>query len=385
MTCSVVPIAPFNPVRRRIQARATAERIPLSASIEIIATCNFKCEHCYIAPCAEREDVMSVENARTIFAKLADAGTLSVLLTGGEVLTHKQFADIYMLAKRSGFSMFVNTNGYLLGERWADFFAEWPPEIISISLYGLTDDSYQRVTNIPNAFRRVARGIDLLLDRGIRTELKCPAFSLTVDEIPQMKVYAESKGIPFRFDAVITPTEKGSAKPVQLQLAPKRLVEMEQAMNPGLTGLKEFADTRIHLPTNDRVYQCGAGRSTLAINVHGNVSTCISSRQAVGNMLTQSFEEVWAALGGKVERRLPAGHPCATCKFRAVCVGCPATVEQVTGLPEGYVQQYCALTHARAYAAGFHPTGVPRTVAEGIPAHIATPRAEFSRALPVLS
>ena len=37
---------------------------------------------------------MSVESARTIFSKLADAGTLSVLLTGGEVLTHKQFADI---------------------------------------------------------------------------------------------------------------------------------------------------------------------------------------------------------------------------------------------------------------------------------------------------
>ena len=94
MTCSVVPTAPFSAVRKRIQARATAERIPLSASIEIIATCNFKCEHCYIAPCAEREDVMSVESARTIFSKLADAGTLSVLLTGGEVLTHKQFADI---------------------------------------------------------------------------------------------------------------------------------------------------------------------------------------------------------------------------------------------------------------------------------------------------
>ena len=385
MTCSVVPIAPFNPVRRRIQERATAERIPLSASIEIIATCNFKCEHCYIAPCAEREDVMSVENARLIFSKLANAGTLSVLLTGGEVLTHRHFADIYMAAKRSGFSLFVNTNAYLLGERWADFFAEWPPEVISISLYGLSDESYQRVTNVPNAFRRVARAIDLLIDRGIRTELKCPAFTMTVDEIPRMKEYAEARGIPFRFDAVMTPQEKGSSKPVQLQLAPKRLVEMEQAMNPGLTGLRDFAETRIHLQPDDRVYQCGAGRSTLAVNVHGNVSTCISSRQAVGNLLNQSFEEVWEALGGKVQRRLPAGHPCATCKFRAICVGCPATVEQVTGLPEGYVQQYCALTHARAYAAGFHPTGIPRTVSEGIPAGIATPRTEFSRALPVLS
>jgi radical SAM protein with 4Fe4S-binding SPASM domain len=384
MSCTV-PTMAFDVVRRRIQARASTERIPLSASLEIIATCNFKCEHCYIAPCAERDDVMSVEQARFIFAQLVQAGTISVLLTGGEVLTHRDFDQIYMAAKRSGFSIFVNTNAYLLGERWADFFAEWPPEVVSISLYGMSEEAYRRVTNIPTAFRRVMRAIDLLLDRGIRVDLKCPAFTLTVDDIPAMRKFAESKGVPFRFDEIITPREDGGAQPVALQLAPKRLLEMEQEMNPGLGSLREFADGRLKPPRDDRVYMCGAGRYTLAVNVHGGVSTCISSRQVVGNLLEQPFEEVWAALGGKVERRFPAGHPCATCRFRSICVGCPATAEQMTGLPEGYVQQYCALTHARAHAAGLHPTGIPRTVTEGIPVGVTIPRREYTRALPVVA
>jgi len=61
-------------LKSRIVANARRERIPLQADIEIIATCNFNCVHCYIAPCAEREDVMSLEQAEIIFDKLKAAG-----------------------------------------------------------------------------------------------------------------------------------------------------------------------------------------------------------------------------------------------------------------------------------------------------------------------
>ena len=82
MTC-VVPSMSMTLLRERMGSRATAERIPLWGYVEIIATCNFKCQHCYIAPCAERDDVMSLERANVVFDKLAAAGTLSLLLTGG--------------------------------------------------------------------------------------------------------------------------------------------------------------------------------------------------------------------------------------------------------------------------------------------------------------
>jgi radical SAM protein with 4Fe4S-binding SPASM domain len=383
VTC-VVPAVPVETMRGRISSRAAAERIPLWAYVEIIATCNFRCQHCFIAPCAEREDVMSLENARLIFGKLERAGTLSLLLTGGEIFTHKQFKEIYLDAKRRGLMLYLNTNAYLIGERWADFLAEWPPEHISISLYGLSDERYQEVTGIPNAFKRVTRALDLLAERHLSHAIKCPAMSLTVDEIPLMKAYAESRGITFRYDTIITPQEKGSVQPLQLQLAPKRVVELDETMSPRLSNFSEFYERMGKHEPDGRVYKCGAGRIALAINVHGGVSTCLSSRQVVGNLFEQSFDEVWAILGGKVAKRFPDGHPCATCKFRVMCAGCPATVEQVTGLPEGYVQQYCKITHLRAHKMGLHPTGVPRTVTEGIPSHVRVPLGETARALPVL-
>jgi radical SAM protein with 4Fe4S-binding SPASM domain len=372
-------------MRERMVERARRERVPLQADIEIIATCNFKCVHCYIAPCAEREDVMSLEQAETLFDKLKAAGTEMVLLTGGEIFTHKQFKEIYLSAKRHAFDVYLNTNAYLIGERWADFLAEWPPAGLSISLYGMTPESYERLTGIPRSYERVMRAIELLLERKIQFDLKCPAMTITADELPAMQAFAKARGIRFRTDYSMIPQEKGDTAPLALQLGPEAVMALERRIDPDLKAFRSYATLRVDGSTTESVYKCGAGRTSLHINVHGGVSTCSTSRKVIGNLFEQPFDEVWATLGGKVAMKYPVGHPCATCQFSRICAGCPATVEQLTGLPNGYVQMYCKMTHQRAYELGYHPSGVPRTVTEGIPAHVVTPTRTAARMLPVLA
>ena len=41
-----------------------------------------------------------------------------------------------------GMILTINTNGTLLGESWADFFAEYRPRRINITLYGADAASY---------------------------------------------------------------------------------------------------------------------------------------------------------------------------------------------------------------------------------------------------
>ena len=144
---------------------------------------------------------------------------------------------------------------------------------------------------------------------------------------------------------MIVPEESGNARPLNLQLTPDQIMAVERQVDPDYMILRRYSEPRLGERSNAPIYQCGAGRTGLAINVHGGVTTCITSRQVIGNLLEQSFDEIWGALYGKVERRFPDGHPCATCKFRGMCSGCPALVEQLTGLPEGYVQHFCKLTH----------------------------------------
>ncbi len=382
MSCEL-PVSDKSVVAGRMQTFAMQNRIPMQVTVEIIATCNFDCKHCYIAPGAARDDIMSLERAELLFDRLVEAGTFEVLLTGGEVLSHRDFRAIYLAARRRGLLIYINTNGYLIGERWADFFAEFRPMNLSISLYGLSDKRYEDVTGIPNAFRRIERALDLLDARQVKYSLKCPAFTLTSDEIPGMREYATARGVRFAYDSSIQPHEKGGLDSVKMQLSPDQVMALDNRMDPGLEREGEFFTSRLR-PNNGRVYKCGAGKIGFHVNVRGDVSTCVTSRQSVGNIFENGYEFIWAALGNKVERRFPEGHPCGTCNFRGVCFGCPASVEALTGLPEGYVQQYCKITHQRAHQLGVHATGIPRTVVEGIPAFVRVPSSAVRRALPVL-
>lgn len=57
----------------------------------------------------------------------AKAGTLFLLLTGGEPLLFPDFKTLYLELRNMGMILTINTNGTLLGESWADFFAEYRP------------------------------------------------------------------------------------------------------------------------------------------------------------------------------------------------------------------------------------------------------------------
>ena len=64
------------------------------------------------------------------------AGTVFLLLTGGEPLLFPDFKTLYRRLRNLGMILTINTNGTLLDEAWADFFATYPPRRINITLYG---------------------------------------------------------------------------------------------------------------------------------------------------------------------------------------------------------------------------------------------------------
>ena len=71
--------------------------------------------HCYLQD-HHAEDFLSKDDVIQMLDLLYDEGILFLTLTGGEVLTRKDFAEIYAYAKRKGFLMEVFTNGYALTE-----------------------------------------------------------------------------------------------------------------------------------------------------------------------------------------------------------------------------------------------------------------------------
>ena len=125
-------------IERRLIQDAAQKRIPINGSIELLPLCNMRCDMCYVR--MDRQEMESKGRLRTaeewleVARQMRDAGTLFLLLTGGEPLLYPGFRDLFAELKRMGMILTVNTNGTLIDEDWADFFAKNKPRRINITV-----------------------------------------------------------------------------------------------------------------------------------------------------------------------------------------------------------------------------------------------------------
>jgi MoaA/NifB/PqqE/SkfB family radical SAM enzyme len=250
---------------KRWKRRIEEKRIPIDGSFELTFRCNLRCAHCYCSLPANSQDALSkelgTEEIFKIFDQIAEAGCLWLLLTGGEPLVRKDFLEIYTYAKKKGFLISLFTNGTLITQEIADFLAEWPPNKVEITLYGITEETYEKITRVPGSFKRCKRGIDLLLERKIPLRLKTIAMTLNHDEFFKIKEYAEGLGVEFRFDPELNPRLDGSKTPCAFRLSPEEVLKLEHCDEKRVEGWRELCEKLIGPPESDNLYICGAGIS----------------------------------------------------------------------------------------------------------------------------
>lgn len=113
-------------IEQQMFTMATEKKVPLYGVLELLPLCNLNCDMCYVR--MSREEMEQVGRLRTMeeWTKTAEdmmkAGTLFVLLTGGEPLLYPHFRELYQKLRELGMIITINTNGTLIDEAWADFF-----------------------------------------------------------------------------------------------------------------------------------------------------------------------------------------------------------------------------------------------------------------------
>ena len=70
-----------------------------------------------------------------------------------------------------GMILTINTNGTLIDETWADFFAQHPPRRINITLYGTSKETYRDLCHYKDGFEKALRGIRLLRERNVDVKI----------------------------------------------------------------------------------------------------------------------------------------------------------------------------------------------------------------------
>jgi len=328
------------------------QRIPLTATVEVTMRCNLRCGHCYI-PFSQRaasgEGELTRAEFQRIFSEIADAGCLWLLLTGGEPLLRPDFLDIYDDAKRKGFIITLFTNGTLLNEAIADHLGEYRPFGIEISLYGATQETYERVTGVPGSFARCMRGIELLLDRGLELKLKSVVINTNQGELQALQRLSESLGVRFSYDPVIQAGIDGSLVPTQYRLAPEQVVAIDQLDPERIRAFEESYLKRQAIKFEDHLlYTCGAGRAGFHLDAFGKMSICMTARTPSYDLRSGSLAQGWYEFLPTV---LATEHSpdfiCADCALRKDCAQCPAVAWIEKGDPEARVPYYCELAHQR--------------------------------------
>jgi len=345
------------------------KRALISFDLEVTARCNNDCRHCYInLPAGDRtarENELSFEEIGEIADEAVSLGALWCLITGGEPLLREDFFDIYLYLKRKGLLVSVFTNGTLITDEHVRLFKEYPPRDIEVSVYGVTKETYERVTRRSGSFSGFMRGLDLLIENGIKVRLKAMALRSNISELPEIAVFCRERTKDyFRFDPFLHlrfDGDKARNREIKSErLSPEEIVALERIDPDRFRSLEEECDKLI-VPefaqiAGNHLFLCGAGEGNFALSCDGLFRPCSSlwHPDCVYSLRKGSLTDAWKNFVPMVRDmrsdRKEFLEKCRVCPIINLCMWCPAHAYLETGEMDAPVEYFCKVAHTRADA-----------------------------------
>lgn len=349
-----------------------SKRALISFDLEVTARCNNNCRHCYInLPAGDRAAItaeLSVDEILAIADEAIALGALWCLITGGEPLLRDDFFDIYRALKRKGLLISVFTNATLINMEHIKLFKNFPPRDVEVTIYGVTRDTYERVTRTPGSFDAFMRGLYLLLDNGVKVRFKAMALRSNVHELPEIARFCRERTKDyFRFDPLLhlrfdgNPTRNEAIK--SERLSPEQIVSLERSDPERFQTLEKGCDKLImpefsHISCN-HLFHCGTGNGSFTASYNGLFRLCSSlwHPECVYDLRTGKLIDAWYNFVPKVRNmrsdRKEFMDTCRRCPIINLCMWCPAHAHLETGELDAPVDYFCKVAHARAAALGY--------------------------------
>lgn len=360
------PLAEFGLWEKMADGRAV-----FSFDYEATARCNLDCRHCYInAPAgdkAARKRELSVSEAGRIAAEAAVQGAVWCLLTGGEPLLRKDFFDLYQAVLSKGLLVSLFTNATLVTDEHVRFFKKFPPRDIEVTVYGVTRETYERVTRTPGSFAAFERGLDRLLASGVTVRLKAMALRSNKHEIPAIGDYCRARTKDYyRFDPQLhLRFDRDEARNTLIRaerLSPREVARLERS-DPERFGALTAACSEI-LPAEPaegaplqecrHIFRCGVGQRSFVVGPEGLLRPCLSLQHPdfLYDLRTGSLADAWTrflpAVLHRESHRPEYLAKCGRCPIVNLCLWCPAHAYLETGELDLPIEEFCRVAEARA-------------------------------------
>lgn len=338
--------------------RAGIEKIPINGSIELLPLCNMNCGMCYVRLSREEMErqgrLRTAEEWLAVARQMRDAGTLFLLLTGGEPLIYPEFKPLYIALRKLGFLLTINTNGTLIDEDWAAFFGQHKPRRINITLYGADEQAYTSLCHYPGGFARVTRGVRLLREQGVEVKLSVSLTPQNREELDRLFAVGAELGVPVHVDTYMMPAERERSLPFDMQarLSPEEAARGRVRaflLDMGPQSFLEFAARHLMLtrqmppPQLPNRMACLAGSCSFTINWQGQLRPCVVMTSPAADVFEMGFDAAWQHIRKEADG-IALSETCAACPLRALCRTCAASALLETGRYDGVPAYMCRYT-----------------------------------------
>ncbi|WP_417912252.1 radical SAM protein [Candidatus Electronema sp. TJ] len=348
----------------RYFAKAAQSRTPLSASFELTRRCNFRCVHCYLG---DQESIhqhrgreLDTKAVFRLLEEMTAAGTLFLTLTGGDPMIRPDFQAVYRRAVELGLLVTVFCNGTLITDEIACTFAQYPPRIVEITLYGATQSTFEAVTQRPGSFAACMAGIERLRLAKVRLRLKTMVMSLNAHEFQAIRRLAVDMDLQFRHDCSIhaaVPNDDNGGRSntggslldtLHFRLAPEQAAAADMSVEPLAAKLRELAQSAEERKPSGKLHRCGAGSSSYHVSPYGQMQPCLIVPTCSADICAEGIQAGWSGpLQEFADHPASASFLCGRCENKKTCTACPAVLALNTGSPEQVDAFYCQYAEQR--------------------------------------
>jgi radical SAM protein with 4Fe4S-binding SPASM domain len=331
----------------KLHDTAVRNDIPLDGTIALTSHCNLNCRHCYIRDNSAKNELTTQELFRLI-DEITDAGCVYLLLTGGEPLLRPDFKEIYAYARKKGLIVSLFTNGTLIDADTAMLLKKFMPFSVEITLYGASPETYESFTGTRGTYDSCMNGIKLLVEHEIPLTLKTMITNINKHEVPEMKEFAESLGLDFRYGLAILPHVNGSRSPYDIRISPSETIELEFNDTVRSREWSALYDKFNAPASKELLFNCGAGKNCFSITAQGRLRICDIVPEPDYCLRENRFIDGYRMFGPIMARKLKGATNCAGCEHITFCDSCPG-ISLLEGNKDGEtpVSYHCEIAHKR--------------------------------------
>ena len=291
-------------------------KIPVGAHFELTPLCTLDCKMCYVhlseSEMYNRGRMLTCDEWIELARQAQQLGLLDVTLSGGEPLLRRDFFEIYSRLYNMGLTVGLITNATLIDEKTIELFKVMPPDSISVTLYGFSEETYEKVCRNGRAFSKALQGIRMIKEAGLNLGLQTTTIADNLCDIPQIRRFAEEINVPYRYLSCIGAFRECTLeKAKELDVSIQQMKEVESSIHEA-----EMPDQ-----INEYGFSCGAGNNSFSIDWQGFMVPCTVVDFIKAEPLKIGVEEAWKKIVEE-SQKVPQLIECQCCKYRKHCNLC---------------------------------------------------------------